>query len=98
MYRATLLALAVVLVGLMIPLAADAQEYSADPTTGGWQYDATWGWQYYDATGSIVDHPYAVDSCRVLDVSDESFHAGSSYWFPVEGDGMERVYSYGCWL
>lgn len=46
MYRATLLALAVVLVGLMIPLAADAQEYSADPTTGGWQYDATWGWQY----------------------------------------------------
>jgi hypothetical protein len=89
MYRATLLALAVVLVGLMIPLAADAQEYSADPTTGGWQYDAT---------GGVVDHPYAIDSCRVLDVLDESFHAGSSYWFPVEGDGMERVYSYGCWL
>ena len=70
----------------MIPLTANAQEYRAAPVTGGWQYL------------SEVDHPYAPDECRVLDVADESFHAGSSYWFPVEGDGMERVYSYRCWL
>jgi hypothetical protein len=97
-YRKAALVVVVALVGLVFPLVAGAQEYSVTPATGGWQYDTTWGWQYYDATGSIVDHPYAIDSCRVLDVPDESFHAGSSYWFPVEGDGMERVYSYGCWL
>lgn len=86
MYRASLLALVVALVGLMIPLAADAQEYGVAPET--------WWWQYADE----VDHPYAMDDCRILDVADEGFHAGSTYWFPVEGDGMERVYSYGCWL
>jgi hypothetical protein len=52
----------------------------------------------YDATGQIIDHPYAVDDCRVLDTVDESFHEGSAYWYPIEGDGLERVYSYGCFL
>jgi hypothetical protein len=80
-----LLVVVVALVCLMIPLAADAQEYSAAP--------ASWGWQY----SSEVDHPYAIDDCRILDAPDESFHAGSSYWFPVEGDGLSRVYSWGCW-
>ena len=89
MYRATLLALAVFMVGLMIPLAADAQELSVAPAIEGWQYDAI---------GGVVDHPYAMDDCRVLDVADESLHAGSSYWLPVEGDGLSRIYSYGCWL
>jgi hypothetical protein len=88
-YRKAALVVAVALVCLMIPLTADAQEYSAAPATVGWQYDAT---------GGVVDHPYSIDSCRVLDVPDESFHAGSSYWFPVEGDGLSRVYSWGCWL
>jgi len=85
-YRKAALVVAVALVGLMFPLVADAQEYSAAPATGAWQY------------AGEVDHPYAMDDCRVLDVADESFHAGSPYWFPIEGDGMERVYSYGCWL